>query len=1369
MRTFFVTLLAVVSCCIADVKANGCLVFSSGHELPSSMVNQVIQDSDGVVWIATEDGLTRFDGADFVTFKKDETDTTALQNSYVKIVYEIRDGQFLVGTLSGLQLYDHATRQFTNIPVYIEGMRFTQGVNVSCIVSGNDSLVMVGTSGHGIFVLKTHNGSLSLVQDSELLPNCFYIDKLMVDSHRNLWVATLDRGVFVLDRGRSIIRNHTFDSNESCFSLFEAADGTVYMGTSYGNLLKYDVNTGLSQVVVPYQRLRSAIMDICADGPDELMLGTDGDGLKRFNTLTGELTDYNMSLPGLNSQKLKVHSIMRDNRNNLWLGCFQQGVVMEPAAENEFVFVGSMSSVANTIGSSCVMSVTCDGDNIWVGTDNDGIYLLNCDFSLKKHYEPQLSSGAMPRTTLCIYRDSQRNVWFGSYLGGLFRLDAATGRCAPVHFEGFDNVGQATSVYCMVEDQKHNLWFSVSGFGLCRINTRTLEQKMYRAVPSEVGYSASANQLPHSWINALLLIDNKLYFGGYGGFGCLDIDTDDFISVLGCNSLLNGEVVYDLHEDDDHRIWIGTANGLFCFDPRTQDFDKYTIANGLPSNSISSIESDRDGNLWISTNSGISCLDRQNYSFSNYYASDGLQCNEFSKSASSVNADGMLFFGGINGFICFQPQKIKKHYSIPCIRLTNFYINNKAVAKGMLSGGRPIIDDDISKAEKVCLSHSDNSFSIEFTAMEFANPERISYLYNMDGEGWVYLYHGANKVSFSNMKPGKYEFCVKAVDANSFSKTRRLMIHIAAPWYATDVAYIIYVLIIVASIVLLWRHMRRNHELRMKVMEHKHAEDINEAKLQFFINISHEIRTPMSLIIGPLQKLICSDSDPERQRTYNTIRRNAERILGLINQLMDIRKIDKGQMRLYFTETDIVKLVRDACANFEYQADLQGINLKFEPDKSTIKAWVDAGNFDKIIVNILSNAFKYTPRDGSVIVKMAVEQGRSADKANAEGYVVIDVEDSGSGINPDDLNRIFERFYQSQGAKLVSGTGVGLHLTKSLVELHHGTIEAANNVGKAGCHFTVRLPLGSKHLTKEEMLAVSAGGAENKVDDMQLIGTQFVDNGVDASKRSKTKYRVLVVEDDDEIRKYIVEELSADFHVKDCANGADALDIVLRSAPDIVVSDVMMPIMDGKTLCQKIKQNITVNHLPVILLTSLTAENDKIEGLDVGADAYLTKPFNIEVLRHTIQNLLRSRATLKNTFQGNQTQGANVKKLEVSSPDDRLMRRVMAMINKNIGNQDLSVEMIANTVGISRVHLHRKLREITNQSARDFIRNVRLQQAATLLAEKHHSVSEIAEIVGFSSTSHFSVAFKDLYGLTPSEYMEKNKGERENSNLPGAD
>lgn len=1345
------------------VPANNCLVFTSERELPSSKVNQVFQDSEGVIWVVTEDGLARFDGADFITFRKDEADTASLQNNYVRQVYEDAGGRLFVATLSGLQIYDRGWRRFSRVSPYIEGVKFSQGINVSSIVNVGDSNLVIGTSGHGIFVLREDEDGMRLEQDAELLPNCYYIETMLSDSAGNLWIATLDKGVFVLNRSRKVIANYTFAGNESCFSMVEAGNGIIYIGTSQGNLLKCDVATGKSSVMATQKQLHSAIVTMRLDGPETLLIGTDGDGLKAFNTNTEKLADYNLSLVGLSSNKLKVHSIMRDNRHSLWLGCFQQGVVLEPTADNEFVFIGSRSSVANTIGSCCVMSVTCDGDNIWVGTDNDGIYLLNSDFSLKHHYSADSQTGAIPRTVLCMYRDSRNNMWLGSYLDGLFRLNETTGRCERIEFRNNDDFNQATSVYSIVEDAHQNLWVAVLGVGLCRINLLTREQTFYRTIPSGVGKTALSNLLPHAWINTMLLVGNKLYFGGYGGFGCLDTETDDFVSALGKNSMLTNEVVYVLREDANGKIWIGTANGLYRFDSQTREFSKYTMTNGLPGNSISSIERSADGNLWISTNSGISCLNLQNQSFSNYYASDGLQCNEFSKAASSVNSNGMLFFGGMNGLICFYPQKISKHYSIPGIRLTNFYIHSKAVTMGSISGGRPIVDCDITKAEKVYLSHNDNSFSIEFAAIEFANPERISYLYNMDGKGWIHLNRRDNKVSFSNLKPGKHEFCVKAADGNSFSKTRRLIIHIAAPWYATILAYIIYALLFIMVIALGVLHLRRNHLLRMKVLEHKHAEDINEAKLQFFINISHEIRTPMSLIIGPLHKLMVTDTDAGRQRSYEIIRRNAERILNLINELMDIRKIDKDQMRLNFEELNIVDVVRDTCSNFEYQADLQDINLNFASTSPEIKAWVDADNFDKIIVNILSNAFKFTPRKGSINVNLTCEQSSATGKDMPDGCVVIDIEDSGTGINPDDLNRIFERFYQSQGKKSVSGTGVGLHLTKSLVELHHGTITAANNSDKPGCHFTIRLPLGASHLSEAEKQKKQKTAPEQNLIVPQRPTVALSDEAeAEAKKHIKTKYHVLIAEDDDEIRKYIADELSQDFHVQACVNGEEALDIVLRNTPDIVVCDVMMPLMDGLTLCKKIKQNITVNYLPVVLLTSLTNEDDHIAGLDVGADAYLTKPFNIDVLRHTIMNLVRGRIMLKNKFQGSQTQEAKLAKLEVNSPDDRLMQRIMVVINKNISNPDLNVEMIARTVGISRTHLHRKLREITNQSARDFIRNVRLQQAAALLAEKHHSISEIADNLGFANLSYFSTVFKETYGVSPSEYMEQNRGGKNN-------
>ena len=1337
--------------------ANNCFVYTSEHHLPSNKVNHVFQDSDGVVWIATGDGLSMYDGEDFVTYHTSDSDSASLRNDYVRFTYEDHLGRLFFGTLAGLHYYDKARRKFYLIPQYIDNIRFRRGVNVTCIVE-EDSAIMVGTSGHGIFVLDETEGNMVLRQDPDLLPNCFYIKKMMRDSSGNLWIATSNSGVYELNTKREIVSSYTFGGNESCFSLLDAADTYIYIGTSQGNCVRYNHESKTYSVIDTKNMINSALTDMIVADSSSILLGTDGDGLKVLNTVTGKLDDYNIGLLGIDNQKLKIHSLMRDTHGNMWLGCYQQGVIMVPVVENEFYYVGSRSSMANNIGSCCVTSVFNDKNgDVWVGTDNDGIYLLNKDFSRKRHFPMEQMSLNVPRTTLSIFRDSRGNIWVGSYLTGLFKLDEKSGRCQPVPLVNQADFRLAPSVYSIDEDEKCNLWVAVSGIGLYRINTLTMEQKLYQTQANDINPLPTDNMLPNAWINKLLVHDNRVYLGTYDGLCCFDIDKENFTSSFGTNRVLPGEIIYDLLCDEDGIIWLATANGLFSLNSQNGESVRYTTINGLPTNSVASLRMGTDNNLWISTSNGISCMNRQNGFFANYYASDGLQCNEFSKAASAVGSDGMLMFGGMNGLICFYPQKIKKHCSIPKVRISNFYINNTPVTTDVLSDGRPIVDCDITKADKIWLSNSDNSFSIEVTAMEYASRDRISYWYNMDGKGWIRLQPRSNKVSFSNLKPGKHEFCIRAgimtADAISFSKIKRLTIQIAAPWYASKLAYALYAFALALAVTVAMLYMRRDNKLKMKIMEHKHAEDINEAKLQFFINISHEIRTPMSLIIGPIQKLISTDDNPERQHTYNIIYRNAERILGLVNQLMDIRKIDKGQMKLHFEEVDVVKIVRSVCDNFSLQASSQNISLNCKADRQPIMAWVDTAHFDKIIVNILSNAFKFTPQNGTI--NITIRQELTDTQTADEGFAIIDVEDSGPGISADDLNRIFERFYQSPTkGKTVSGTGVGLHLTKSLVELHYGTISAVNNVGKPGCCFTVRIPLGNGHLSDEDMQEPNVAEAvQIPVKSVPKLPHPMSESAPETKTYSKTKYHVLVVEDDDEIRHYLKNELSADFHVQVCTNGAEALESILKKTPDIVVSDVMMPVMDGVTLCKKIRQNITVNSLPVVLLTSLTSESNIIEGLDVGADAYITKPFSIELLRHTLLNKLQGRIVLKNNFQGSQTQDAMVEKREIVSPDDRLMQRIMKVINANMSNPSLNVDMLAKTVGISRSHLHRKMKELTNQSTHDFIKNVRLQQAAVLLREKRHSVSEVSDAVGFANTTYFSTAFKDMFGVTPTEYM----------------
>ena len=549
--------------------------------------------------------------------------------------------------------------------------------------------------------------------------------------------------------------------------------------------------------------------------------------------------------------------------------------------------------------------------------------------------------------------------------------------------------------------------------------------------------------------------------------------------------------------------------------------------------------------------------------------------------------------------------------------------------------------------------------------------------------------------------------------------------------------------------------IRQRYRARQEMLEHIHAEQLNEAKLQFFINISHEIRTPMFLIISPLQKLMATDYDTERQQSYNIIYRNAERLLRLVNQLMDIRKIDKGQMQLKFQETDIVSFIQDLHYTFAYQANTKHIKLDFHSEVKELKAWIDPKNFDKVILNILSNAFKFTPENGNIQIRLCTGNDPNAAEKALSRYFEISIEDDGIGINETELERIFDRFYQIRNSQNNSniGTGIGLHLIRSLVELHHGSITVENNQGTPGCRFIVRLPLGKEHLKPEEI-----DNSAVKQDSVHITTALPTTPLIETSPKthSKSKYRVLIVEDDDEIRRYICQELGRDFHMQECRNGKEAFTYILKKTPDLIISDIMMPEMDGMTLCSKVKQNINTNHIPVILLTAKSREEDNLEGLSIGADAYITKPFSIEILRQSTFNLIKSRERLRNNFQGNQTQKERMQELEIESPDERLLDRIMKVINDNIANPELNVEMVAETVGISRVHLHRKLKELTNQSTRDLIRNLRLKQAATLLAKKRQSINEVTALTGFTNVAYFSTAFKELYGMTPTAYMEQN-------------
>ena len=615
---------------------------------------------------------------------------------------------------------------------------------------------------------------------------------------------------------------------------------------------------------------------------------------------------------------------------------------------------------------------------------------------------------------------------------------------------------------------------------------------------------------------------------------------------------------------------------------------------------------------------------------------------------------------------------------------------------------------------------------------------------------------GQNRISFINMEPGTYHIRIKADAYGKMSDVKEVKVIIHPAWYLSGVAICVYVVLLIVASYIVYLQIKDKLETKRMLEKHRQAEELNEARIQFFMNISHEIRTPMTLILGPLMKLMKMDTDKIHQRNYSLIYQNSQRILRLINQLMDARKIEKGQFSLKYHKVELVGFINNLYELFETTANNRHITFRFIHEMDKLEVCIDPQNFDKVVMNLLSNAFKFTSDGGEITIELQDVEGQQTQERD----FVLMVTDSGVGISNVDKKRIFERFYSGNGGDYV-GTGIGLNLTKLLVELHEGEIKVEDNPAGKGSRFVVRMPQTLQMLEGivDDSLPEASYSLPPKPEHVVETGESLVSE----KTTQKKLYNVMIVEDEAAIRRYLRNELSIKCNVIETANGQEAWDYIIQNPErvDLVVSDVMMPVMDGITLCQKIKTNFNTNHISVVLLSAKNDDADKLKGLNMGADAYMTKPFNIDVLCQTVNNLLESRHRLQGKLAVTSSQEENMEKIELTSPDERLMERLMKVINENISNPDLNVEFISDKVGISRVHLHRRLKEMTSLTPRDFIRNIRLSQAAKLLSDKHLDITDVSVATGFKSVSTFSTCFKTYYGMTPTEYMRKNTKSKE--------
>lgn len=1329
------TILALLLCLwYLSADAQTGKFYNTDKQLSSSMINRIYQDNYGRIWIGTYNGINVYDGYQFHIYKRDKNN--GLKSNFINTIVQTRDGRLFIGLNNGLQVYDN--NHFRSIELLDKN---NQNVScyVTCICQTWNGTVYVSTSGRGLFKLINGRTARQMA--------CFglmfdYVQRIIEDGSGALLVMTQDKGLFSV-KGRTCRKINVSGAPDNSFmDVCRDRKGTVYVSNINGGLFRLNARSGKLEHVAASGNLPIVALYVGKRG--EILLGTNGNGLYIYNPATDILTPNTFFSNEVDLSHGKVYSILEDNSGNVWMGLLQKGVFMQPFRQPNFGYVGYKNGSRNSIGDACVMCTWYGKDGtLWVATDNNGLYAIGSGNRLLRHFAPSKGVSSIPATVLGITEDLSGRLWVGSFLEGCGWVDRQSGAYHRLPC----TYGKASSVFDIAVDRNDVLWMGTMGAGLRCVDLKTNKMKVYRSS------TRGGNVLNNDYIAQLCLSNDgrRLYVGTTMGLCCMDLVTNSWLSVFGKNHIINDEAVSAIREDCRGNVWVGTNEGLYRVSLRNRHIRKFTVDDGLVDNSIASIEVDRSNRVWVSTSHGMSCLNAKNLKFTNYYVDDGLQNNEFSEGVSCHNDHGVMTFGGIGGLTVFQPMNVRQMTKHLSVYLTNVNISGEMLVAGMKSGHYVTTDTTVIDTKTLNLGYQDNSFSLFVSTLTFDNPERIVYMYSINGEQWVKLPQGKNEITFSHLPAGTYYFRIMAVDNNAVSSVRELTVIVHPVWFFSLWAKFFYAL--VAGLLIVWYLKMRRRKIQdyLRLQEHIHAEELSESKLRFFMNISHEIRTPMTLIVAPLLALMKEDHDVHRQGAYEIIKRNAERILHLINQMMDLRKIDKGQMVMRMKETNIIEFVTDVYSLFESQAKMKNIRFEFLHADADIPVWIDRGNFDKVLMNVLSNAFKFTRTGGEIIISVQKD----------EDTVSISVSDDGEKIPEDKLDKIFERFYQTVSVTndRQAGTGIGLDLTRSLVELHHGTIKAHNNENGSGCTFVVTLPLGCAHLKPEEMLDDGGNNDETlygiDIDEEAPVPEEHED-APEHVVYNKKRPMIVVAEDDADIREYLRKELSGDYRIIDCPDGRQALNVILREKPEMVISDIMMPEMDGNTLCAKIKSNVNTNQIPVILLTAKNREEDELEGLETGADAYIMKPFNMDILRRTIINLMNVRNTLRNKFSGNESQDENVDIVQVKSPDEKLLERVMAVINANLSNMDLNIDMIAGEVGISRVHLHRKMKELTNQTPHDFIRNIRLKQAANLLTNQHQNVTEVMYACGFSNAASFSTMFKNMYGMSPREYMKEH-------------
>lgn len=1345
--------------------------------LSNDQVNCIFKDSEGFIWFGTASGLNRFNGSAIKVFRHDANNKNSVIGDFITNIFEGPDKKLWLSTRSGYCFYDPETEQFnSDISLLLGSLKLPGYPVVSKIVRNDRGDFWFLCPDSGIYRYNTISKQTkryyhTVKSNPSLYPGT--VTDIAEDAKGNIWsvyrggmVGYLDVKSNKITYSTDIFNKLINNKNAYCsITVDRDNDLWLYMVNSSTGVYYYSPSTGVLRHFNKESagaRLKSDLISGIVQADDGLIwIAADHGGISVLDKNGFKVSYFQNREDDAKSLAQNSLVLYKDNLGIMWAGTYKEGVSYYHKNIIRFPLYKHFASDPGSLSFEDVDTFVEDkAGNLWIGTNGGGLIYFNRktgEFT-QYRYDPQNKNGLSNDVIVSLCIDHDQKLWIGTYFGGLDCFDGKTF----LHYQHDDKVPSSIAddrVWTVFEDSSHRLWIGTLDGGL-EIFDRS--KKIFY-------HPFKQTDIRCPFVSAI--IEDKqgnIWVGGYFG---LDVILKNGNKVIHYNhknedsGSLIGDDISCINRDTRGLIWVGTREGVGIFNPQTNKFTSLTQKDGLPDNTIINILEDNNGAMWLSTSNGLCRIklsvenNGYKFHFENFDETDGLQGREFNVHAALKTSKGELIFGGGHGFNLFDPQSIAADTEKAKLIFTDFQLFNKSITANEVLNGHVVLSKAISATRQVVLTHNENVFTIEFTALNFFNPNKIKLQYMMEGfdKGWLNADNRTRQATYTNLDRGDYVFKVRASNSEGVWNPGyiSLKIKVLPPFWKSTFAYIIYVALFIGILLFIRRRgiqkIRRQfaaekekEEAKLLIeqerQEVKRMHELDQLKIKFLTNVSHEFRTPLSLIMAPVDKML-GRADQEQKRQLNMIAKNARRLLYLVNQLLDFRKMEVQELRLHKKPGDIVKFIEEISLSFTDIAEEKEIDFIFDATSGSLFTSFDHDKIERILFNLISNAFKFTPGGGKVSVLVNVDK-----KSDNDALLEIKVIDTGIGIPIEKQDKIFERFFQHDipASMTNQGSGIGLAITREFVKMHEGEITVESEPDHGSC-FIVNLPL----------LIYDVPGSNLSLDnnaDIEKQNLAALNESKNAPKQQHTnkKPAVLLVEDNDDFRFYLKDNLKDIFFIIEASNGRDGWQKALSQHPDIIVSDISMPEMTGIELCKKLKSDKRTAHIPVVLLTALTGEADQLKGLEIGANDYMNKPFNFEILLSKIKNILILRDTYKRTYK--KQIDVQLQEAPLQNEDEKLLRSIVEYIELNIVNENLSVEELSRQMNMSRGSLYSKVLMLTGKSPVEFIRCIRLKKAVYLLENSQMTISQICYEVGFNTPKYFTKLFKDEYNVLPSAY-----------------